>query len=388
MIEWVLFSLVSPIYFAIDRAPWLLLVPMLTGVWLLRRRRRWLVVLPMLAACAGAVHRRPGGSFWEVSLGGKPTTCAAVLAQPGVSAIYTAGQGAPDPHEAKLYDVAWLPERRELLATYWSETAPRVIDVDTGAAREVTGLSGVGVSEMTATDGRSVYVNANCGMATGPCASGWRYDVASGVSAPLDVPLVRAAHVAIDAATGNQWWAQDGYRGVAVTGDRAAVLPIGPTVWKLDVDSARRRVYVADFYFGGKVHVLDADTFTEVATVRVAPIMMDVATDSARGLVYVARPFGSSISALDADTLAEVAVLPAPFGVRELDIEPEAGRIVAGSFFAARAVVLDASGATVREIRTGGPVRGVRWMGQGSVALADSACGVIRLDVPSVTPTA
>lgn len=388
MIEWCLFVVVSPIYYALDCAPWLLVVPLIGAVVVLRRLPRVALVVPVVCfvACAGVVHRRPGGSLWEVSLGGAPTACAEVLAQPGVSAIYTPAQGAPDPHEAKLYDVAWLPERRALLATYWSDAAPRVIDVDTGTAREVTGLEGVGVSEMTATDGRSVYVTANCGMAEKACASGWRFDGDN--ATPLDVPLQRAAHVAIDTATGRQWWAQDGHRGVAVTGDRTAILPIGPVVWKLDVDVVRRRVFVADFYFGGKVHAIDADTFTEVATRWVAPVLTDVATDSARGRAYVARPLGSAISALDADTLAEVAVMPAPFGVRELDIEPEVGRIAAGSFFAARAVVLDASGATVREIRTGGPVRGVRWMGQGSVVLADSVCGVIRLDVPSVTPAA
>lgn len=379
MLEWLISLAVSPVYYALDCAPWLLAAPMLAALWMLRRRRRWLVVVPMLAACAGAVHRRPGGSFWEVSLGGEPTTCAAVIAQPGVSAIYTTAQGAPDPHDAKLYDLAWMPERRELLATYWSDAAPRIIHVDTGLVGVLVGLDGVGVSEMTATDGRSVYVTANCGMAERACASGWRLD--GDIVTTVDVPLRRAAHVALDTATGRQWWAEDGHRGVAVTGDRSAVVPVGPVVWKLDVDAVRRRVFVADFYFGGRLHAIDADTFAEVASVRVAPVLTDVAADSARGRVYVARPFGSAISALDADTLVEVAVLPAPFGVRELDVEPEAGRIVAGSFFAARAVVLDVDGSTVREIRTGGPVRGVRWMGAHAIALADSACGVIRLDV-------
>lgn len=376
MIEWLISLVATPVYFAAAEAPWLVVLPVLGAAWMLRRRR-WIFVLPLLAACAGVVHRRPGGSFWEVSFGGEPTPCATVYAQPGVSPIYTVAQGAPDPHDAKLYDVAWLPERREILATYWSDVAPRVIDVDTGTAREIP-IAGVGRSEMSATDGRSVYVTANCGMAEHACASGWRYD---GNVTPLDVPLRRAAHVAIDPSTGRQWWAEDGHRGVAVTGDRAAVLPIGPVVWKLDVDAERRRVYVADFYFGGRVHVIDADTFAEIATRWVAPVLTDVATDPERGRVYVARPFGSSISALDADTLDEVAVLAAPFGVRELDVDTESGRVAAGSFFAASARVLAPNGAVVREIHTGGPVRGVRWMGAHSIALADSACGVIRLDV-------
>ena len=83
---------------------------------------------------------------------------------------------------------------------------------------------------------------------------------------------------------------------------------------------------------------IDADTFAEVATRWVAPVLTDVAVDSARGRVYVARPFGSAVTVLDAGTLAEVSTIAAPFGVRELDIEPESGRIVAGSFFAVSAI--------------------------------------------------
>lgn len=381
MMEWLL-AAPAVLVVLLNRAPWLV-VPVALAVlgWCVRRRPRLLLApLTVGLACAGFVHPRPGGDVWESSIGKAPTACADVLSQPGVSALLTEAQGAP-PATAKLYDVVWLPSRREIVATYWTEARPHVVNVDAGAVRELAG-EWLGGAEMMVTDGASVWGVTNCEyhVENADCSGGWRYDGDAVDRQP--VPLRYAAHVTRDAVTGRVWWTQHGRDEIAVQdGASARSMHVGSTPWKIDIDPVRRRAYLADWWRGGRVYAIDADTLGDVTSRWVAPILMDVATDSARGRVYVARPFASRLSVLDADTLADLGTLPAPFGVRELDLEPESGRLVAGSFFAARAMIVDADGAVVREIRTGGPVRGVRWMGPHAVALADSACGVIRLDV-------
>lgn len=206
--------------------------------------------------------------------------------------------------------------------------------------------------------------------------------------------------VDVDAATGYIWVARWQDNQVAVVDPQhlyvVRQINVGWSPFALAVDPAGRRVYVAD---RDTVHVLNADTYAQVATIALWPSrhLVDMVVDRARSRLYVVANETGELVVVDTGVGAVVTRIPVGERPLAVDINTSTRRLYVGNALSDTISVVDgATNGVIATVATEGPreievdeatnrVFAGTYSG-GRVAVIDAATNAITNSVEIVGP--
>ncbi len=339
------------------------------------------------------------GDYDDFDFGPKPPiSCEAVARQPGVLRVFGPERGFGP---VKFYDVLIVPERRLAVMTMAWDARLAFIDLEQGAVEFLplappAPLSAPRNPALTYLDrdlatSRIFVANACLPQEPVGCPSLWEID--------LDTRGVRAFAVpGFFSATGLSFVPER--NAVVLTPDwreNLAIVDLASGAsrvierphtyfWQSLVDPGSGRVLLGNTRFGHQLLALDLASGALSPAADVGRVVSGLALDETQNRLYLARPLLSRIDVRDATTFAPQAQLPAPFGVREIAIDPVHAWVVAGSFHEADVMVMRTDSGASRTLAAGGPVRGVALDPTRARGYFTSPCGLVEIDLARLAP--
>lgn len=232
-----------------------------------------------------------------------------------------------------------LPDGRfvVLLASSDSEQGNRLALFDPTAGTLSPPLAAQGVSDLVGDGAGGVWISTEF---TGRLA---RIDPESGATlAEIDLPGAETNKVVVEAATGHAWSAG---------------------LWQ---DRLLRRI--------------DLATGRQAGSAALGTHQWDMALSARHRLLFIPRLVAGELTAWDADTLEWRGSLPARFGVRPVEVDPDGDLVVTGNLYTGEVVgreVVD--GAELFRRRVGGHLKALE-IGPDGRIFAGSLCGIFEID--------
>lgn len=340
------------------------------------------------------VHR---GEFDDLDFGPRaPIACAEVARQPGVLRVFGPAQGLAF---VKFYDVLVIPERQlAVLSLAWD---PRLalVDLERGTVETLLltppaplhpprdpALTGLAYDPRR----ERVYVTNACLPDERPdCPALWEIDLATRATRAFPIPGFHSATVATfvppqDAIVVTPDWRENLAIVEAASGAARVLRQPRVFFWQSIFEPRSGRVLFSNTRFGRALWALTPTSTSLEPIADVGRVVSGMALDERRGLLYLGRPLLSRIDVRDSTSLALVRQLAAPFGVREIALDPQRQIVMAGSFHEADVLVRDLGSGAQRLLEAGGPARGVAIDPQAQRGYFTSPCGLVEIDLARI----
>ncbi len=340
------------------------------------------------------------GNYDDFDFGPRaPISCEAVARQPGVLRVFGPERGFGP---VTFYDVLVVPERRlAVMSLKWDERLA-FIDLEQATVEFLPLVStppaptprNPTLTNLDHDPATSRLFVANGCLPDEPsgCPSLWEIDLDTHGRRAFTVPgSFRSTGVCFVPARNAIVLTPDWQENLAIidlASGTSRVLERPDTYfWQSLVEPRSARVLLGNTRFGRQLLALDVANGTIAPVADVGRVVSGLALDEARNRLYLGRPLLSRIDVRDASTFALEAQLAAPFGVREIAVDPAHGWLVAGSFHEADVMVVRTDSGASGIVAAGGPVRGVAIDPTRARGYFASPCGLVEIDLAAIAPT-
>lgn len=166
----------------------------------------------------------------------------------------------------------------------------------------------------------------------------------------------------------------------------SAPLPSGVTQGLEDLAVTDDAVYVVPLVMGHELQELDRATLALRRVRGLGGFAYEVGLDVPRGQLLVSRFVGGALSAIDLGTLERTGRARLGFGARPVEVLADRGLIASASMMHTGPWLLDAATLRGKRLDLGGLSKGLASHPDGRTLYASTTCGLLALDLDTVTP--